>query len=701
MAPRVGHVGIVTGPKAEVLVKRLTFRPLPEAALAAHATAQPKGGTPVCLVRDGLSVTLSPHFPAILGYALGGATMEGCGAPRFRASINGTDWPATARLKGAPEADSVTYAVHVAMDGGREATFDVTFRVLPWAIVETRLSNIDEHRSGPIHTLNLPDPLMRVRMAQGGTLSLAGRFGERHLNLATETLPGAFATYAQIPVLTTGALAAAAYNTVCNNRMEFACRSFELPDGGRATGIWNSDFTWRGLDGEPLLPEGETPFCQVALAQDANGDGTVDWQDGAIALRRVTEGRIPGADIVRRSMIHIGYNFVSEAQQPFLKVADNVKRLGNLLDGFEQIILLKGYANEGHDSGHADYADINRRAGGAEDLNRLTDILKANGLGTFGIHINHAEAYPEAKMYDAETISTKPGWKWMDQSHDIRTYVDILSGGLARRLDDLFRLCPGIGFVYVDTFRNDRFGATRLAELLRAHGVILGTEESGKLDRWCAWAHAPADLGDLHRFVWHTQKDVYPRDARFWGGYNRAQSMMSWQHRNAIAPLVRDFYTCQLPQKYLMHHALLRLDREGTAHFEGGLRAKGGQLWQGDRLMVGNGGYLIPWYAKGSRTRHPDDADKLYYWATDGRPKTWRLPNATWATRPTVKLYETTQNGRRFVRDLPVQGGTITLTVHPNTPYVLYPSTPEPVATRWSEGCPIEDTGFNSRDFSV
>ncbi len=65
MAPRVGHVGIVTGPKAEVLVKRLTFRPLPEAALAAHAAAQPKSGTPVCLVRDGLSVTLSPHFPAM------------------------------------------------------------------------------------------------------------------------------------------------------------------------------------------------------------------------------------------------------------------------------------------------------------------------------------------------------------------------------------------------------------------------------------------------------------------------------------------------------------------------------------------------------------------------------------------------------------------------------------------------------------
>lgn len=700
---RSGRVGLLTGPKADVLVKSITFRPLPNAALTAHAAAQPKETAPLRIARDGLAVTLSSRFPAILGYALGDATLEGCGEPSFRVTVNGTDWPATARLKEKPREDAATYAVRVTMDKGKEAAFNVTYRVLPGAIVEMRLSDIDERRSGVIWTLNLPDPFMRARKSQkpGATLSLAGRFGERHVGLAGGALPKTFTTYAEIPVLSTGAVAAAAYNTVCNNRMEFSCRSFDLPNGDTVTDVWNTDFYWRGLDGKPILPEGETPTCWIALTQDANGDGAVDWQDGAIALRRVTDGKIPGSDKVRRSMIHVGYNFVSEAQQPFLKVADNYKRLSNLIDGFEQIVLLKGYANEGHDSGHADYADINRRAGGAKDLNRLTEILKENGLGTFGIHINHAEAYPEAKMYDSETISTKPGWRWMDQSHYIRTYVDILGGGLAKRLDDLFRACPGIGFVYVDTFRNDGFGAARLAGLLVAHGAIVATEEGGKLDRWCAWSHGPANLGNLHRFVWHTQKDVYPRSDLFWGGYSRAQSMMSWQHRNAIGPMVKDFYTNQLPQNYLMHHALLRLDREGAAHFEGGLRTKGGKLWKDGRLMVGDGGWLIPWYAKESRTRRPDDADKLYYWASDNRPRTWALPNAAWAARPTVKLYETTQTGRRFVRDIEVQNGAITLAVNPETPYVLYPEAPKETPTRWSEGSPIEDTGFNTRDFSV
>lgn len=697
LVARAGLVGVRTGPKAEVLVKRLVARPLPPPVDATVGTE------PLRIARDGLEVTLDARFPVILGYAYAGSRLDGAPVPAFRAAINGVSYPATATLKAPPSADSATYAVRVAMGGGRETAFDVAFRVLPQATVEMRLADIDATRCGPIHTLNLPgQPLVSAR-AQGApaTLSLSGRSGARHLRMGDSPPAPAATQYAQIPILATGTLAAALHNNVLNNRMEFTCRALPLPDGQVAVGVWNTDFTWQGVDGRPLLPEGETPSCRIVLTQDANADGTVDWQDGAIALRRLTDGTIPGADRVRRSMVHIGYNFVSEAQNPFLKVADNYKRLGNLLDGFEQIVLLKGYANEGHDSGHADYADVNRRAGGARDLNLLTDIVRREGLGTFGIHLNHAEAYPEAKMYDAQVISTKPGWRWMDQSHYIRTYVDIASGGLGRRLDALFRLCPGIGFVYVDTYRADRFEATRLAEALLRHGVLIGTEEAGKLDRWCAWAHGPAAFDPIHRFVYHTQKDVYAASPTHWGGYSRARSMMGWQHGNAVQPLVRDFYTNQLPQKYLMHHAMLRIDADGAVTFEGGLRAKGWRLWKEGRLLVGDGGYLIPWYAKGNPSKNPDDADKLYYWAEDAKPRTWRLPNAEWAARPTVKLYQTTQTGRRFVRDIPVQDGAITLAVTPCTPYVLYPTDQPGIATRWSEGGPVEDMGFNSRDFSV
>lgn len=557
LAARPGFVGVRTGPKAEVLLKALTVRPLPPPVAVVGGEAP----RTVRLARDGLEVTLDARFPAILGYAFAGATLDGAPAPAFRASVNGVDYPATATLKGSPAADSATYAVRVDMGGGREASFDVVFQVLPRATVAMRLERIDDTRCDPILTLNFPDqPLVSAR-ARGpaATLSLSGRYGARHLRVGTDALPAEAATYAQIPILATGALAAALHNNVCNNRMEFTCRALPLPGGETCVGVWNTDFTWQGVDGKPLLPEGEPPTCRIVLTRDANADGAVDWQDGAIALRRLTDGTIPGADRVRRSMVHIGYNFVSEAQNPFLKVADNYRRMANLLDGFEQILLLKGYANEGHDSGHADYADINRRAGGAKDLNLLTDSLARERLGTFGVHINHAEAYPEAKMYDDTVISTKPGWRWMDQSYYIRTYVDIASGRLEKRVDDLFRLCPGIGFVYVDTYRADRYEATRLARAILRHGVLLGTEDAGKLDRWCAWTHQAGAYDPIHRFVYHTQKDVYAASPTHWGGYSRALSMMGWQHGLSPMPLVKDFYTKQLPNKYLMHHPMRRV----------------------------------------------------------------------------------------------------------------------------------------------
>lgn len=698
LAVRPGFVGVRTGPKAEVLLKALTVRPLPPPVAVVGGEAP----RTVRLARDGLEVTLDARFPAILGYAFEGATLDGAPAPAFRASVNGVDYPATATLKGSPAADSAIYAVRVDMGGGREASFDVVFQVLPRATVAMRLERIDDTRCDPILTLNFPDqPLVSAR-ARGpaATLSLSGRYGARHLRVGTDALPAEAATYAQIPILATGALAAALHNNVCNNRMEFTCRALPLPGGETCVGVWNTDFTWQGVDGKPLLPEGEPPTCRIVLTRDANADGAVDWQDGAIALRRLTDGTIPGADRVRRSMVHIGYNFVSEAQNPFLKVADNYRRMANLLDGFEQILLLKGYANEGHDSGHADYADINRRAGGAKDLNLLTDSLARERLGTFGVHINHAEAYPEAKMYDDTVISTKPGWRWMDQSYYIRTYVDIASGRLEKRVDDLFRLCPGIGFVYVDTYRADRYEATRLARAILRHGVLLGTEDAGKLDRWCAWTHQAGAYDPIHRFVYHTQKDVYAASPTHWGGYSRSLSMMGWQHGLSPMPLVKDFYTKQLPNKYLMHHPMRRVAPDGTVFFEGGLRAKDWRLWKDDRMLIGDGGCLIPWFAKDNPFKNPDDADKLYYWANDAKPRVWHLP-AAWATRSAVKLYQNTQTGRRFVRDVPVKDGAISLAVSPNTPYVLYPDAPPETPTAWGAGSPIADPGFNGRDFVV
>lgn len=86
-------------------------------------------------------------------------------------------------------------------------------------------------------------------------------------------------------------------------------------------------------------------------------------------------------------------NFGSQAQNPFLTTLDNVKKVALNTDGLGQSVLLKGYGNEGHDSGHPDYGDIGQRLGGADDMNTMMEEGSKYGA-RFGVHVNASEMYP-------------------------------------------------------------------------------------------------------------------------------------------------------------------------------------------------------------------------------------------------------------------------------------------------------------------
>ena len=685
-----GLIGIQTGSDADILIKRVTYRNYETLGISES------GGTKT-LSKDGLTVTLAANFPQVISYQLDGKSMDGCVLPKHYVSINGTDYPASAEVT-AETAESLTYSVTV-QDAG--VAFDTVFTVLEQNILDMKILNIDESM-GMVYTIGFPEqPLISAQSSQqGASFDAATRGADVNLNLGTQSASKKVNSYATIAIVSTNGLSASMYNNVFNNRMEYSYRSFDLENGDVTTGVWNTDFFYRGLDEALILPNGEAPSCQIIVTGDTNGDSSIDWQDGANALKRLVGGTINGGEVVQDSMIHVGYNFVSEAQQPFLKIADNMKRLGNLMDGFEQILVFKGYANEGHDSGHSDFADINKRAGGSEDLIKMTDAIE--GIGTFGIHVNHSEAYPEAKMFTDEVMSTKNGWGWMDQSKYIRREVDIMSGGMEERLSDLFTNNPGIGFVYVDTYRDDRYAAAKLAQSLTGtHDVILGTEEAGKLDRWAAWAHWADGRSTIHGFVFHTQKDVYGDSDLFWGGYSRSTSMMSWQHNWNINAVLEQFYTNQLPQKYLMNHEVLR-QTDSAAYFEDNVRSESGKkIYKDDHLIAdGAGKIFIPWFAEDSATRNPDEAAKIYHWNAGGGETTWYLPVA-WSELSTVKLYRTTQTGKVLVADLAVTNGQVTVDAQAKTPYVLYPGEAIADTTEWSVGSPLKDTSFNSRDFSI
>ena len=82
---------------------------------------------------------------------------------------------------------------------------------------------------------------------------------------------------------------------------------------------------------------------------------------------------------------------------------DNLKKVYLHSDGLGQMILLKGYGSEGHDSGHLNYADIGKRIGGASDMKYLLEEGKDFGA-RIGIHVNASETYPESKYFNPERL---------------------------------------------------------------------------------------------------------------------------------------------------------------------------------------------------------------------------------------------------------------------------------------------------------
>ena len=292
----------------------------------------------------------------------------------------------------------------------------------------------------------------------------------------------------------------------------------------------------------------ELPCIKVAIAEDdLNGDGDMDWNDGAIAFREVmhyAEGNEGIKDMVNYRIV---MNFESAAPNPFLVTADNVKKVYLATDGLPQALLLKGYGNEGHDSANSEYADVAERLGGIEDFQKLLEI--AHDYNTeVGIHVNAQEAYPEARSFN-ETMISGPtgnrngnGWGWLDQSVVINKLWDLSSDARLKRFVQLYDrinetdflsldwdekeyvkdsqgiLTNGDGvtevsreellklvkadaanhpdnmdFIYLDVWYQDAWETRRIAEEINSLGWRFSTEFSGEGEYDSTWQHWSTD----------------------------------------------------------------------------------------------------------------------------------------------------------------------------------------------------------------
>ncbi|GAA0914399.1 endo-alpha-N-acetylgalactosaminidase family protein [Nonomuraea longicatena] len=657
---------------------------------------------PLTLTSAELSVAVDPGFPRVLGYTdrASGATL-GASTAVPSVVLNGSARPTEVTLTGSDTGRARYRLTFPSLPGVEiDASIAVKGRVTAFAVEAVR--DTEGFRVG---TIDLPGhDLVSVSGDQQGAATAFTRLDPNSTRTADVFAPVTAATApenepvgATYGIVNTDRLAAAVETNSVHDRPagvtdRDAARLWHQArkgsDGVVRVGVWSGQWTHRA-DGSPFTEE--LPWAKVVVTPDANGDGAVDWQDGAVAFRGIAVKALGADRTSERVVTHIPFNFSSQATHPFLRTLDDVKRISLATDGLGQLAMLKGYQSEGHDSAHPDYGgNHNTRAGGLKDLNTL---LKAGKKwnADFGVHVNATESYPEARSFSETLVDTGTlGWNWLDQSYRIDQRRDLTAGTLAQRFRRLRGETDGnLSVLYVDVFRPFGWVADRTLAELRKQGWQVTTEWSDKLERSSLWAHWANDLNyggvtnkglnsQIIRFIRNHEKDVWNSHPVL--GAARIVEFEGWTAENDWNGFYRNIWEHNLPVKFLQRQPITRWGADEIV-FENGVRGtfKNGrrELFSGGRKVLDGGTYLLPWDGK------------LYHYNPAGGQSTWE------ADRP-LTLYRLTPQGRVAAGTLTPVDGRVTITAEPGVPYVLYPkAAPQQPDPAWGEGSGLRDPGFN------
>ncbi len=651
-----------------------------------------------------LRVRVDPAFPRALEYTwtATGARLSGAATDPGTLAVDGTNY--TPRVAFHPAADRALWTLDVPELGlSLDVAGAVKGNVLEWTIPAVRESGVFQ-----AHTLAFPGlPLLTLRDNQRGArvatahVTAEGRPLDEFYDVAgratdTNAVPRTYV------IVNTRELAATVVNNVLLDEARLKVQTVNA-DGVTETRVTNGTWTWRGPDGATV----ETPFARVVITADRNGDGQVDWQDGALAYREQARPPIGGDAVKNAVMNQIAMNFASQAQHPFLRVLDDIKLVYLYTDGLGQDVQFKGYQTEGHDSSHPDYGGpVNPRAGGRDEFNFVLRRMKDfNARG--GVHINATEYYPEARGYALDLVNTnKPGWAWLDQSYYADQTFDITSGRLNRRLDELRALLPDLAWVYLDVYFGKDWVAWKFARKMEQLGLPFQTEFCYILERETFWIHRANEYANLGldsriaRFIWNDQRDAWIMDPLLRGAQNLG--FLGWHEERNLPEAIRCVFVENLPTKYLQHFRLqkwtdeeARFTGDVTATYRDGIAriARGGRLIAEARIegpkksrMGTDNAVFVPW--------PPESQSRIYHYVDQGGTRDWDLPGA-WADAPVVRLYELTDQGRVFRGTVPVRKGRVSVAAKGRTPYVLYreePSAPREIV--WGEGQFLRDPGF-------
>ena len=728
------------------------------------------GIDPATISSDVMDVVIDKQFPRVQKYTFkdNGDTMWAQARGINTLEVNGTQVTVdTEQVQCEVSADSAVYTIPV-NGGGVEAVITATLKVED-NIVSFDVNSI-ETASGTFSTLEIPGMLLASITNQDNSAQLAyaqmsgstTKKGDYFVDIDrsfTQT-SGAYREYeGMYAFVSNDTFSAGLYsNSEKNNDLRVtASPGVAMDEEGNA-------FTYLGLRSSVWTLENQgvksdLPSVSVIIARDENGNGEVDWQDGAIAYREIMHNPEGWETVKDMVTIRIVENFAGQAAHPFLETVDGIKRVDLATDGLGQQVLLKGYASEGHDSAHPDYGDIGTRIGGAEDLNELLQIAHEYGTEV-GIHINASEGYPEADAFSEELMRIGSfGWNWVDESYSMNTMYDLTSGLRAQRLDSLREQLTdedNLDFIYLDVWAADTWQTNKISQQFIERGWRCANEWGYANEDDATWNHWAVDVdyggsgskginSDIMRFIRNHQKDSWQANYPAYGGTmvypllggENSVSFEGWQRAKDFDTFVTVTFNDNVPTKFLQHYLVMEWENDETKSVEDGNTEKyirlesedgadevevfrtesGGReiYYNGKMILTGevnmNGGwtnastekYLIPWFWDADGSSLADDDQKLYHWNRSGGETTWELP-AEWSDVATVKVYKLTDTGRTEEQEIEAADGSITLDAEAAVPYVIYKGEKAERTFEemdWGEGTGLVDPNFTSQTFEA
>lgn len=712
--------------------------------VAAAMPALAAEGTEV-IASGELSVEVATAFPQALKYTLGDKTMTGATAVATTMRINGEDQAVTVVSEVTADGASINYDITVpGMDGvSMKATLSVEKNILSFNITE-----ITETGEARVNRIQIMDQdLVTVSSAEAGaSLATAVVSTDRAISgdtitpVTADTALDDAAKTSMVAIANTNELAAGfesnslydgAYGAPDNGLAASERGRFwrQVKDDGanKRVGISSGAWLYRAKDSDQTEP---LPEAKVIITGDANADGTVNWQDGAIASREVQYKPKGWEDVKNRVVQDIPFNFASQATNPFLRTLDDVKHIAQATDGLGQFSLLKGFTSEGHDSANTDFSgNWNERAGGIKDMNSLLSQAKDYGA-TFSVHMNNTEAYPESKAFSDEFIKQPPGkgWNWLEQSYYIDQRRDVLSGDQNTRIKGLDEAADdNLTTNYIDVYYESGWVGERLQRNIMDNGFSVSSEFANSMVRNNTWSHWAVDENyggstlkgwnsEILRFAQNSQRDIWNPDPRL--GTEHIIEWQGWTGQNDYNKFLQNVWDNNVAVKFLQQQEIQTWTPEAIT-LENNLRVTGTSLE--DRIITQDGvkvleghNYLLPWSSAPvefgeTAADNTDKQSKLYNYSLTGGAQTWAL-TPDFANQTAMTLYELTAQGRSLVGDVAVTDGQINLDPKENTAYVLVPTAPlatdPPLSavdtvianadTDWGAGTGIKDPGFNS-----